>query len=279
MAKIITYKCDRCGCEMKNSLKINWFEPIEEMDFCESCKENFDQMIKSSISNWLMEISEEPKKEEKVIIEEPSETDCKKSTSDVYVTYEANEEEYLVPEKDTKDVRCWKQRIQARDYTKCIGCIGWITDRCPAKEDTNWYHDVISFNDLHDIAKPPKPKAKTEAVWKDQNGSRDRWNDNETDYLYQHKTDEIVDIANYLGRSVSSVQGKMQKLGLLKGRVRVPTNWTKEDDDFIRKGFEEGWRGIDIAEAIGSTKDKVYNRAKILGISLKRGGWRGGPKK
>lgn len=273
MAKIVTYKCDRCGCEMKNSHKINWFEPIEEMDFCESCKENFDQMIKSSISNWLMEtISEEPKNEENVTIEEPSETD-------VYVTYEA-EKEYLVPEKDTKDVRCWKQRIQAHDYTKCIGCIGWITDRCPAKEDTNWYHDVISFNDLHDIAKPPKPKEKAEAIWKDQNGSRDRWTDKEIDYLYQHTTDDLVDIANYLGRSVLSVQGKMHRLGLLKGRIRAQKKiWTKEDDDFIRKGFEEGWRGIDIAEALGSTKEKVYRRAKRLGISLTRGGWRGGPKK
>ena len=82
---------------------------------------------------------------------------------------------------------------------------------------------------------------------------------------YLHKQ-----IANHLGRSLHSIQKRVQRLGL-HCRLR----WTKALDDKIRAearanlryGRTVPGRLVQLADELGYTRDQVYIRAQVIGAS------------
>lgn len=49
----------------------------------------------------------------------------------------------------------------------------------------------------------------------------------------------------------------------------MPNNWTEQDDQVLKSGYEGGYTAKEIAEALGRTSGAVRGRASALGLSRK----------
>lgn len=89
------------------------------------------------------------------------------------------------------------------------------------------------------------------------------WSDQEVQFLYDHADDMTVkEVAQALGRSLSSVDVKRARLGIKKSK-----SWTEEDDEYLEEYY--GIRSVDsIARKLGRTRKAVIRRANTTGISF-----------
>ena len=102
-----------------------------------------------------------------------------------------------------------------------------------------------------------------------------RWSDAESQLLQQlYETGvNMTDIAEQLGRSISSIRNKVFDLRL--ERKRWPTKkyeWTDEKIAFIKNNYGE-ITSYDIAEIIGVSPQMVRARARRLGLKLNYSHW------
>lgn len=87
----------------------------------------------------------------------------------------------------------------------------------------------------------------------------------EMDYLANaHKTHTIAEMARSLGRGFSSVQGKLQSMGLYAQRASIKrqslTAWSKlsRDETSYLAGIVDGEGTVSVARRYNTKKDKTY---------------------
>lgn len=106
------------------------------------------------------------------------------------------------------------------------------------------------------------------------------WTDEEVAYLKKEiKKKTIAQIAEELGRSVSSVGCKLSTEGISVRKTRRylrtaprPSDWSWEDVDYL-KAHAGRKTSMEIGEAIGKTARAVKIKATRLGISLQQNAW------
>jgi endogenous inhibitor of DNA gyrase (YacG/DUF329 family) len=97
-------------------------------------------------------------------------------------------------------------------------------------------------------------------------GRNTTWSIEEDDYLranYKNKTQ--IELGRILGRSMSSINGRLAVLDL---RIKKSKNYTKEENDYLRENYKTK-TNTKLAKILGRTTYSVSNRLGFLGLHTK----------
>lgn len=95
-----------------------------------------------------------------------------------------------------------------------------------------------------------------------------RWLEEETERLRQMRLIGMTrrQIAQRLGRSFQSVQGKLRRTKLPNPKYEEVKLWTKEETEILRRDWESAKSADQISKKLGRTKRAVRGKAWRLGI-------------
>jgi len=100
------------------------------------------------------------------------------------------------------------------------------------------------------------------------------WSDDKDAYLRERYLCEVDrEIGQVLGRSAKLVKKRRHRLGLIKEGM-CDTNWTPEQDTFLRAHHLVDMTIPEIAQALGRTRGSTTNRAIKLKLTKRPQAWK-----
>lgn len=180
------------------------------------------------------------------------------------------DETHSTSKEPSCEEKCWKKCQQLQDYSRCGHCK--YSYRCPSTANADWMEKVARYEaklPVQTIAEEEsdsaiKDPAIQPIVTKNQGGEHWPWNEQELDYLYKHKNDSNISIANALGRSISSVATKKSNLKL--GHKR--SVWTTKELDILKNAKDKNL--FDLAKELPNhTFEAIRTKLSKLGLEYK----------
>lgn len=94
-----------------------------------------------------------------------------------------------------------------------------------------------------------------------------KWSDNEIEFLKKNYNDfSNSQLSNKIGRSSSSIEKKLKRLGLKKSSRSLSMRWSDKDNNFLKENYSK-MTNKELSEILGRSPKTILNRASKMGLS------------